>query len=842
MSRTPSHIGFPFCILILSFAVLSVSLSQTQAPGDTATAASKGVDTVVVYSAADSITYSLSRRVMNLFGTGNVKYRSIELKSETIDMNWDTSILNARGVIDSADTTGRKTRGSPILIDGGEEYRGSTISYNFKTQKGKITYGETEIEKGYYRGEDIKKVEPDVLFVENGRYTTCENDDPHYYFYSPKMKIIVNDKVIAAPIFLYIGGVPVFGLPFGVFPNHGGRRSGIATPAYGDDARRGRYLTHLGYFWAMNDYTDLKTTVDLYSQGGWVAHSVFRYALRYRFAGNVSANFTNTHFGEKIDPDRSEQREYNFHIRHNQEINPTTRADIDFTFTSGSYYRNTSTSLGDLLQQNVISNATLYKTWPGSNNSLSINLYRDQNLQTGGHVERLPSLSFTRSQSFPFRRDQRRRTVSGGADDVRWYELIGYSYSGQALNTITKTSAGRDDRQGVSHNLTTNMASKVGEFNVTPFINYSERWYTKSIRKTNFITTRGRDSLVTEDVRGFNTVRYFNLGISASTRFYGILPLNALGIGSFRHTVTPSISYSFQPDFSKPRYGYWGSYRIASGQVVPYSFYEREVFGGAPAGEVQSISLNVGHLFEMKTMIRDTSDREKKIQLLNLGTSISYNFARDSLKLSELFLSYRTDVGDLFGISGASSFNFYKFDETVGRRINRFLLKEGGGLAQLTNFSINLSTSLRGAGKTTAKPPLETTMESRLRGDGQESSPLTGYGQPDLSIPWNLSLTFDYSISRSNPAVTFRSSSIQGSLDVQLTEKWRVSGSANYDFINKRIAAPVINVQRDLHCWLMNFNWIPTGPYRRFMLEIRVRAPQLHDLKITKQGSVRSVY
>ena len=853
MKRIPSHIFYPLSALLYFLFGLPVSLSQTKAHTDTTKESSRGVDTVVVYSASDSITYSLSNRVMNLYGKGDLKYRTIELKSERIDLNWNTSILNARGIADSADTTGKKYRGSPVLIDGGEQYNGSTISYNFKNQKGKITLAQTEIEKGYYRGEDIKKVEKDVLFVENGRYTTCDRDDPHYHFFSPRMKVIVNDKVIAAPIYLYIGGVPVFALPFGVFPNHSGRRSGIIAPAYGDDFRRGRYLTHLGYYWAMSDYTDLSTTADLYAKGGWVAHSMFRYALRYEFSGSVSASFTNTHFGEKLDPDRTEQREYNVHISHNQQFNPTTRADVDFTFTSGNYYQNTSTNLGDLLRQNVVSNATLYKTWEGTNNSFSLNIYRDQNLQTGELSERLPSINFTRNQSFPFRRKQRGDGLSGSIEEFQWYELIGYSYSGQALNVISRRNVfsndplrtktvQRDDRQGVSHNVSINASPKLGELSVTPFINYSERWYSKSIRKTNFITSTGGDSLVTEDVKGFNAVRFFSLGLSANTRFYGIFPINALGMGSFRHTVTPSISYNFQPDFSKSKFGYWGTYRTSSGQVIPYSFYEREVFGGAPIGEFQSISLSVGHLFEMKTIVRDTSDKEKKFQLLNLGTSISYNFAADSLRLSELGLSYRTNVGDILSISGGSSFNFYKFDPIAHTRVNKFLISEGGGIVQLTNLSINLSTSLRGERKASTKGAVESLGGASSPSERREYPGPYDYGQPDFSIPWNLSLAFDYFINRSDPTTTFRSSNIRGSLSFDLTENWKISANANYDLINKQIAAPVINIYRDLHCWEMNFNWIPTGGYRGFRLEIRVKAPQLQDLKITKQGSARGVY
>jgi hypothetical protein len=833
MSRIPFHI---FLLTALSFSSLfsvPFSRSQTVTSPDTAKGSSKGVDTVVVYSAADSIVYSLSERVMTLYGNGDIKYKTIELKSDRIDMNWDTSILNARGVPDTADTTGKKFKGLPILIDGGDQYNGSTISYDFTTRKGKITLGETEIEKGYYHGEDIKKVEPDVLFVKNGRYTTCDKTDPDYYFFSPKMKIITNDIVIAAPIFLYIGGVPVFALPFGVFPDHGGRRSGIVAPAYGDDVRRGRYLTHLGYYWAMSDYTDLKTTFDLYSRGGWVAHSNLRYALRYEFSGSLSANFTHTYFGEESDPDRTEQHEYNFHISHNQQFDPTTRADVDFTFTSGNYYQNTSTNLGDLLRQNVVSNATLYKTWTGTNNSLSINVYRDQNLQNGELSERLPSISFTRTQSFPFRRRQRGGGLSGSTEEFRWYELIGYSYGATFTNnrakvknivsgvktdvpgiTTTQEEFERDNGQTLSQNVIVNASPKLGYFTVTPSVTFQDsRTYAQNSVPQLKLDSSGVE---TAEVRDSRATGFFSGGISASTRFYGIVQPNVLGISSFRHTVNPSFSFTY------------------SKQVYQHNLSPRSMLA----------SFTIGNLFEVKTTppAGDTAAEGKKIQLLNLTVGTSYDFAADSLNLRELVLSYRTNVGDVLGISGASSFNFYKFDKEARARVNRFLISNGGGLAQLTSFSINLSTSLRGQKKTPASQPVVPIQQPLLPIQGPDEMGYYNEGQPDLSIPWNLSLAFDYSLNRSDPTVTTRSSNLRGSLSFDLTKNWKISASANYDLINKQIAAPVVNVYRDLHCWEMNFNWIPTGVYSGFRLEIRVKAPQLQDLKVTKQGSSRSVY
>jgi len=822
-------------------------LADTTEPSTTS-----GIDTVITYSAKDSIIYSVSKRVMSLHGKGSMKYQDLKLDAENIDVDWDSTVLTAYGKPDTSDPTGKKYIGTPKFTERNEQYQGSKVTYNFKTKKGRITLGETEIEKGFYYGENIKRVSNDVFFIERGRYTTCDKPDPHYYFASPKMKVIPKDVIIAEPVYLYIADVPVFLIPFGVFPNRGGRQSGLIPPAYGDDARRGKNLRHFGYFWAMSDYTDLSATMDWFTKGGYVLNSLFRYNLRYYFNGSVSASYGR----QRFDPDASPQIDWRVHWSHNQEFDPTMRLGVDFSFQSNSYYQNTSNNFDEILQQHIVSTATLNKNWEGSNRSISVSLYRDQNLQTGEVNQQLPNITFAQAQFYPFKRDSKSRGMTGEPQtEQSWYEMIGVNYNAQLMNTSRKYLQGpdsaryfvKDEQRGVSHSLSINTSPKAGHFNITPYFNYYEKWYDKSIIKTNFITSDGRDSVVTDEVKRFKRVGYFNLGVSVSTRFYGTFRPNVFGVTGFRHTVTPSISYNFQPDFSKPGWGYYGSYTDSKGREVRYSFFEKGVFGGAPMGEQQSINLSVGNLFEMKTVSSDTAQQENKYQLLNLNANLSYNFAADSLQLSELGLSYRTNVANILDIGGGSSFNFYKYQEGVGR-INTFLLKETGQLAQLTNFSLNISASLKGEKKQMLKEK-QAREEQPVPQEAIPPSEKSGYyglygheEAPDFSIPWNLALGYDYSFNKSNPNQPFKSSNIHVSLGFNLTENWKITVNGYYDIINKELSAPTITVYRDLHCWEMNFYWVPTGPSARFNLEIRIKAPQLRDVKITKQGSARGVY
>ncbi|MBI3586125.1 MAG: LPS-assembly protein LptD [Ignavibacteriales bacterium] len=820
-----------------------------------------GVDTLVVYTAKDSIVYSMRTRFMNLYGKSELNYRRMGLKAERVNVNWDNATLFAEGIKDTADKAGKKIVGSPIMSDAGEDYKGSHIGYNFRTQKGKINLGNTEIEQGYYYGEAIKKIDKDILFVENGRYTTCDAEHPHYYFFSPKMKVIVRDHIVAEPIYFYVADVPLFALPFGAFPNKAGRRSGIIAPAYGEDFRKGQFLSHIGYYWAISDYMDASTAFDLYTRGGWVNRSLFRYGLRYDFTGSVSMNVTSLHDGEPSDPARTEQRDYNINISHNQTINPTTRLDVNFTFATGSYFHNVSSNLNEILRQNIVSNATLSKTWEEGNRSLTMSAYRDQNLVTGNVEERIPSISFSQGQFFPFRRQtpKLRGLSSEGDSELHWYEMIGVTYSGDARSNRSKrneviksivnplqdstTITTIQERYGVKHNVQISASPKAGYFNISPSVSYQELWYTKSIEQ---------DSNGTRDVKGLRAVRTFSTGVSASTRFFGIFQPQVFGITGIRQTVTPSLSFNYTPDFSDPKYGYYGTYIDKGGRTVKYSFFEREIYGGAQAGLQENLSLSIGSLFEMKYKSTDTSQQEQKIQLLNIGGGVSYNFAADSLKLSPLSLSYRTDIGRYLSISAGTTHDFYVFDPVAKTRVNRFLFSDRKKLADLTSVSFNLSTTLSGEKKAptgNASTPQHVQAEQdRVSGQvGPPAQQQTYQGlfeeqTPDFNIPWNLALSYSFSQTQYNPEQKFVSSSLNATISFNLTDKWRFSTSGSYDFTRKEFAAPSVNIYRDLHCWEMNVTWFPMGFYRGYRFELRIKAPQLQDIKITKQGSERGTY
>ncbi len=812
-------------------SILYVPIKDSLLLKDT-TGPKSGVDAVIDYSASDSAIFDITDDKLYLYGEGDLKHKEYELKAARIVLFRETSIMEANGIPDTANTG--KYMGTPVFYEGTKRYDAFKLRYNFDTRIGNIEMGSTELEGGYYLGEKIKKVDEETYFIRRGRYTTCDEEDPHYYFSSPRMKVMQGDKVVAEPVFLCVDDVPLFAIPFGIFPNHSGRSSGLIPPAYGEDATYGRFLAHLGYFWVISDYMDLAVQGNYYTKGRYDLSSRYRYALRYKLSGSVELGGSRIRIGEEEDFDRIFSDEWRIGVYHNQSLTPTMNLTANVNFLSSkNFYTNSTNNFESLLNQNAISNVTLSKFWEGTPNSASLNYSRDQNLTTGEVTQTIPSLSFTRTQTYPFRGKNYSQL------SPKWYEQFTYDYNGQVLvrdnKTLKNTSVNNGDfnidtRGGVRHLVNFSVPLKISEFTISPTFNYNEVWYNKSIMKT-FNTA---DSTVsTEDVKGFKSFRTFSTGISASTRLIGIFNTPVLGIKGFRHTVSPSVSYSYQPDFSKPQWNYYGTYTDQSGKEVKYSFFEREVFGSPGFGEQQLLRFSVGNIFEMK--VKDTDTTDSKFQLLNLDAGISYNIAADSLKFSQLSLSYRTGVGDLLDIGGGASFNLYKYIEGVGR-VNKFLLKEEGKLAQLTDFNINLSTTIQGG--------QEQLTQDTARRYSDESEYIGIYGDKpvDFSIPWSLSLRYNYSINKSNPSVITKFSNVSANLGFNLTRHWKFTFSASYDIFEKQFAAPYVTIYRDLHCWELSFNWVPTGIYRSYRVELRIKAPQLQDIKIDKQLNYRGVY
>jgi lipopolysaccharide assembly outer membrane protein LptD (OstA) len=794
------------------------------------------VDTVIYSSSRDSLFFHVNKKKMDLYGNSELKYKDADLKSANIFIDFVTHDVNAYGVPD--DSLPGKFKNTPVLAQGSESYDGETMIYNFNTGRGYITSASTKSEGTKYSGDKIKKVDKDTYFVKDGVFTTCAETPPHYYFYASEMKVIEKQEIDAQWIWLYFGGVPFpIPLPFGVFPLQSGRRSGIIPPAFGQDATKGYYLSHFGYFWAINDYYDLNLTSDYYTRGSYALNTRFRYNEKYDFGGSIGGGYKML-YDENPDGTISPDKEWELAINHQQNFTPTMRLSAQLSFfSSKSYVQNTTMDLDQALSNDVYSNATLTKTWDESGNSLSLSYSRHQDLVTGDIDEMLPNLSFSIPQQYPFRRN-------GITSNLKWYEDIGVTYNSEFENEREKTNGDLSIIGGIQHEITINASPKLGYFTIQPNINYAEDWYNKQINMYSAgITSDGTgDSVITSDVHKISEVRAFQVGVTASTKFYGMFQPNILGISAIRQIVTPSIGYNFSPDFSKAGWGYYSSYKDYQGQTEIYNKFQNEVLSNPylNQGEQQNLSFSMGNEFDMKTAVdpSDTTSKENKIQLLNLSANFYYNFAADSIKFSDISLNYHTQAGDWLNFQGNSTFSLYDWN-SAGSNINKFLIDEGKGLLRLTSFIFGVSTSLSADKfKSATKDSTKSNFQSEAFSPSQTNinKGIYDQGDPDFTMPWSLTLSYNYSFSKTNPSSSTQSSNVSANMDFNLTHQWKFSVAGSYDFLAKQVIAPQIRISRDLECWLMNFTWNPIGTYSGYYFEIRVKAPQLQDLKVTKTG------
>ncbi|MGE5679602.1 MAG: putative LPS assembly protein LptD [Bacillota bacterium] len=843
-----------FKFIILFLLITSVIRPQQTADSTTAYSSARGpaadslnaaktdttkknrsdVDAVIYSSGSDSLIFRVKKKKLEIYGNGELKYKKTELKSANIGVDFQLNQIQATGAVDTSDTAKTKIKGTPVMSENGEIYEGNKLTYNFKTQRGIISGAKNKAEGGLYQGSKVKKITPDAYFIKDGTYTTCDAETSHYFFYSKEMKVITNEQIIGRWIWLYIGGVPFpVPLPFGVFPNQTGRRSGLIAPAYGQSADWGQYFSHFGYFWAISDYMDVNLISDIYFRGGYNLNSNFRYAKRYSLNGNLQLGYSSL---------KGQGTSWRVGVNHQQTIDPTTNLQANLQFISSyGYVERTSFGRNALLNQTITSNANLYKSWEESGNTISIGYSRTENLISGDIAETLPMINFSKSQAYPFRKK--------GAYDPRtakWYEDIAYNYSGRLQNERTKTGGAElISRAGVNHAVNVNTSPKLGYFSFSPVLSYNERWYNKITEIENIKVQKGniyKDSVVSREVNKLSALRTFSFSLGASTKLYGLVQPRSLGIDAIRHVIIPTLSYSYTPDFSKPRWGYYGRYIDSTGREVRYDKYQGAVFGSVPNYEQQVIGLNISNNIEMKTMKdpSDTTSEAKKIQLISFTLSTGYNFAAGAPKrLSDLSLTYHTQVANLISLSGSSSYSFYDYDYATRKESTRYLAsRSGGGLFRLMYFNVAAGLTLSAETfKASSDKKTNTEKQSLSSVNRDVRSEYTGqyYDEsPDYSIPWDMSLNINYSMNKSNPENVNKTTNLSGNLNFNLTQSLKISMTSNYDLNTHQFLYPEIRVFKDLHCWEMNFTWNPIGSFAGYRFEIRVKASQLRDLKVEK--------
>ena len=829
---------------------------------DTTKKAGATLDNIITGSAADSLYYDMRNKMVYIYTEGDVTYDNMNLKADFMNINLDSKNIYAYGRTDTLQD-GTVEVVTPTFTQGESTMNMDTITYNIKSQRAKVKGIRTQQGDGWLIGHNVKKMEDNSINIADGMYTTCEQTDhPHFYYYMSKAKVITGDKgkVIMGPGHIVIEDVsiPFLGLPEGFFPLSSGPKSGILMPTYGEEARRGFFVRGLGYYFTLSQYMDLALTGGFYTLGSWEVQAVSRYVKRYKYSGNFNFDFSSIRSGDKNDPDFVKQNTYRLQWTHSQDAkaNPGSTFSASVNLSSSGYSKYSATSLNDMLATQTNSTISYSKNWAGTPFSLSMNMAVSQNSQSQDMSITLPNVSFNVSKFFPFK-----RKVKLGKD--RWYEKISMSYSGKLTNSV---SAKEDNifsretldkmRNGVQHNIPIQASFNVLNYiNITPNANYSERWYFKKIDQqwnpeTNMVETLDPEY-------GFYRLYDYNAGVSLSTTIYGQWEVKEKyknsKLKALRHTITPSVSFAYAPDFSNQKYGYYQTVQSDStGRTTVYSPFANNAYGTPSAGRNMGLTFSLSQSLEAKVASKRDSTGIKKVKIIDdLSLSGSYNFLADSMKLSTISISLRSSISSKFGINLRAVLDPYEVTPQ-GKRINK-LTWARGNLGRIMNTGWSFGYSFKSRDSSTPAindinsiPPEYTNpfydpyglMDPVLR---RQYMAQTYY---DFSLPWNFGFNYNvnYSVSYVNNGTTGIKRNITQTIgfngSITFSPKMALTFTGGYDLSTNKLTTSSINITRDLHCWQMSFSWIPFGYYKSWSFHIGVKASSLKDLKYDKSQSI----
>jgi len=826
------------------------------------------LDDEVKYQAEDSVIYDAAASKVYLFHKAKVDYTNLTLTAEYIEIDLKQNIAFAKGIPDS---TG-KLKGKPVFTQGADKYEANSMTYNFKSKRAKIQGIVTQQGEGYIHGETVKKTPENEMYIKDAQYTTCNLEHPHFYIKATKIKVIPGKKLITGPFNLNFMDLPTpFGFGFGIFPTPQTAASGLIVPTYGEAIDRGFFLRNGGYYWHVNDYVDARFLADIYSKGSYGFSTLASYKKRYSYGGNVDFRYAKRKAGD--DDLTPIGEDFWLTWSHVPESRGSSTFSASVNLGTSTYNTRNSFSTNNYLSSSFSSNVSYAKTFKGTPFSLGINARQQQNVSTKQVDMDLPTFNLNMNRIYPFKR---------GGSAKTWYEKISFAYTMAVQNSISNApvqaqsfagakilqeSTTRSDsvlpftrsnlkplldrmKNGMRHSVPLSTSFNLFKyFQVAPGFNYDEYWY---LQRLDYKWIGGTtNQLDIDTIRQFSRAFNYNSSVSFQTRIYGVFFVKKVGIEAIRHIMNPSIGFSYRPDLSDPKYGMAKDVQVDSlGRIARLSPFANAVFGGTPSrGKSGSVNFALSNTFEMKVKNRkDSTGKEpfKKINLLdNLNLSTSYNLAADSFQLAPVSISARTTLFgklniNLGGIIDPYSYQAPVLDENgkvlrLQRKTPVYTWNSDGGIGKLSSFNLAMSTSLNPKAqekKKLTKKNMNPQTEKELEFINANPDMYV-----DFNIPWNLNLSYNLTYSKNGFDKRNLIQSVSFSGDVNLTPKWKVGFNSGYDFVNKTLVYPNINIYRDLHCWEMRFNWVPTGNRGSYSIDINVKASVLQDLKLSRRRS-----
>ncbi len=804
----------------------------------------------VNYSAQDSIAIDLNSKKVFLYNNSKINMGKIELEAGHISIGFESKQLHAEGIEDSS----KKITQYPVFKEGDAVYKSKMIDYNIETKKGLISGVFTKEGEGFLHGDKVKKIDNNTMYIQGGKFTTCDLEHPHFAINFNKAKVITQDKIVTGPAWFSVVDIPLpLAIPFGYFPFTDQKKSGFLMPTYGYALNRGYYLRNIGWYFAINDYVDLALQADVYTNLSWAGNIKSSYAKRYKYRGGFDLRYEVNKTGIANTPSYNEQADFRFRWTHNQDakshpyrnfsanVNLVSSTFNQYAVSTSDYFNNTTTS------------SIAFSTRLGQKVSFTANLGEVYNANTGAISLDLPSISLSTSQFYPLRR----KKIKG---KTRWYEDISISYRTSLTNNINSYDSllftkdiVKYMKNGMQHSIPLQSNIKVMKhFNWTNSINYTERWYLNYITKRLDPYDTNQIAVLKDTIMGFFANRDVNFSSNLNTRIYGMFTFKKGYLKAIRHVINPAISFTYTPNFSNPSLGFYDFYLDRNNQRVYYSKTEDGLFGSPPNGQSGVLGFSIGNNLEIKVKSsNDTVNGTSKITLLeSLNIASGYDLAKDSINWQPLRLNARTTLFKKIIINFSASYTPYAID-TMGRLTNQFLINTENKLFKRQNSQWDLNVSWQLSGKKDKSSSQNNEQNNEFISPSQMTySPFVNPNEilghdVDFTIPWSLNLGLTYSQLSSFVVAIAGYETNQSAIfnvrgDINLTPNWKIGFTTGYDFINKDYTYTSIDFYRDLHCWEMRMNWVPFGFRQGWNFTIAIKASMLQDLKYEIRDDFRN--
>lgn len=790
----------------------------------------------IVESKADNIRNDIPKKMTYLNKNAQVKYQDMQIDADYINIDWDKSLVFARGKLDSLG----KIKTPAIATQGGKKYEYDEFTYNIKTKQAIALNARTEESEGVIVAEKTKKYNDSVFFMKRGKYTTDEyfikkkDTIADYYLLAPNIKLIKGkdkSQVITGPIQMYIEQVPTpLIMPFAILPFSDKRSAGILIPSFGEREDVGFFLNSLGYYQPIGEHFDLKILTDIYTKGSWNFRPEMNYKKNYRYSGNFSADIGTTIRGIKGLSDYSETGTYRIAWRHQQDTkaNPFLTFSASVDVVSNKFYNNTVNNNYAFNQNNLNaqqnSSVNVTKRFLTLPITITGNMSYSQNFSTGLSDLKLPIVNVAINQFYLFKPKTGIR--QGLLENIT-------VNTGLNVNNYVQTNEGElftkvmwDKMQtGLKNNIalgTNTTLAKYFTFSVSA--NIDNALTTKTLTKRyNPLTNKIEDSF-NKKIAGYSS---FSTSTSLQTVLYGMLNFKKNSpVQAIRHMMTPQIGFTYSPDFSEAKFGYYKNYYNDRGEMTPYSIFDGGIIGSPNSSLVQSMNFSINNNLEMKIKSKSDSTGVRKIKIFeSLNFSTGYNFAAPSHKWSMFSFSGQTSLFNKLNLNTNLTLEPYQIIFAPGTDMG--IRTENFGHFSIQGFGAQLSYPLSNEvfGEKTDYPK-KYNKKGEIRNENYYFDE-DNYSR--FEQPWTLNINAQYNYTKSLTRFGNKMASLGLDGSIKLTPFWNLNGNLYYDVITKQIANTRLGFSRDQRSFTINFNWIPFGQYKVYDFFIGIKANILQD-------------